>query len=285
MKTWDFDTPGPVRLNLTLPIGTLDVETVEGATTTHVQLDGTDDVQDLIESAIVEARPRGSGHEVFVEVRRRSGFFISFGSGPDLRLRVACPPDPDVVVQTKSADVRGRGRFLSAEIKTASGDINLDTIRGDLRVKTAAGDFSINEAQGPAHIQSTSGDVQINQAGSDITVQAVSGDVWIHDAAGSARVNTVSGDQRLDAVVEGTVETHAVSGDIIVGVRRGSSVYVDANTISGSTTSELDLGDAPTESDGDADTEGPMVELRAKTVSGDIAVTRAPARTTFTRES
>jgi putative adhesin len=285
MKTWDFDTPGPVRLNLTLPIGTLDVETVEGATTTHVQLDGTDDVHDLIESAIVEARPRGSGHEVFVEVRRRSGFFISFGSGPDLRMRVTCPSDPDVVVQTKSADVRGRGRFLSAEIKTASGDINLDTIRGDLRVKTAAGDFSINEAQGPAHIQSTSGDVQVNQAGSDITVQAVSGDVWIHDAAGSARVNTVSGDQRLDAVAEGTVETHAVSGDIIVGVRRGSSVYVDANTISGSTTSELDLGDAPTESDGDADTQGPMVELRAKTVSGDIAVTRAPARTTFTRES
>ena len=278
MKTWDFDTPGPVRLNLTLPIGTLDIEAVEG-TATHVQLDGTPDVQDLIETAIVEARTRGGGHEVFVEVRRRSGFFFSIGHGPDLRLRVTCPPDPDVVVQTKSADVRGRGRFASAEIKTASGDINLDTVRDDLRVKTASGDFSIVEAQGPAHVQSTSGDVAIQEAGSDVTVQAVSGDVWVRDAAGSARVNTVSGDQRLDAVVEGTVETHAVSGDIIVGVRRGSSVYVDANTISGSTSSELDLGDAPVQSDGDTDGDGPMVELRAKTVSGDIAITRAPAPT------
>lgn len=276
MKTWDFETPGAVRLNVALPIGRLDIETVEG-TTTHVQLDGTPDVQDMIEMAIVEARPRSGGHEVFVEVRRRSGFFISFGHGPDLRLRVTCPPDPDVIVQTKSADVRGRGRFGSAEIKTASGDISLDTVKSDLRVKTAAGDFSVSEAQGPAHIQSTSGDVAIQQAASDVTVQAVSGDVWISDAAGSVRVTTVSGDQRLDAVVEGAIETHAVSGDITVGVRRGSLVYVDANTISGSTSSELDLGDAPADGDpGDGD-DGPMLELRAKTVSGDIAITRAPA--------
>jgi Putative adhesin len=279
MKTWDFDTPGTVRLHITVPIGTVDIDTVEG-TATHVQLDGTPDVEDLIEAAVVEARPRGGGHEVLVEVRRRSGFFISFGSGPDLRLRVTCPPDPDVVVQSKSADVRGRGRFASAEVKTASGDITLDTVTGDLRVKTAAGDFSVIEAHGPAHVQSTSGDVAVQHAGSDVTVQAVSGDVWIRDAAGSARVTTVSGDQRLDAVVEGTVETHAVSGDIIVGVRRGSSVYVDANTISGSTTSELDLGDAPGEGEGDIQEGGPMVELRAKTVSGDIAITRAPAPTT-----
>jgi Putative adhesin len=277
MKTWDFDTPGPVRLNLAVPIGTVDIDTVEGEAT-HVQLEGTPDVQDLVDAAIVEARPRGGGHEVFVEVRRRSGFFISFGQGPDLRLRVTCPPDPDVVVQTKSGDIRGRGRFASAEVKTASGDINLDTVAGDLRVKTAAGDFSVIECQGPAHIQSTSGDVSVQHAASDITVQAVSGDVWIRDAAGSTRVNTVSGDQRLDAVVEGTVETHAVSGDIIVGVRRGSMVYVDANTISGSTSSELDLGDAPAEPAGDAD-DGPMVEVRAKTVSGDISITRAPAPT------
>jgi hypothetical protein len=280
MKTWDFETPGPVRLNLTVPIGRIDVDTVDGATT-HVQLEGTPDVQDLLDTAIVEARARGGGHEIFVEVRRRSGFFISFGSGPDLRLRVTCPPDPDVVVQTKSADLRGRGRFASAEVKTASGEVTLDTVAGDLRVKTASGDTAISEAHGPAHIQSASGDVMVHQAGSDLTVQNVSGDVWVRDAAGSVRVNTVSGDQRLDAVVEGVVETHAVSGDIVVGVRRGSSVYVDANTISGSTSSELDLDDAPAaEGAPDAEDAGPMVELRAKTVSGDISVTRAPAPAT-----
>jgi hypothetical protein len=275
MKTWDFDTPGAVRLHITVPIGTVDIDTVDG-TSTHVQLDGTPDVEDLIEAAIVEARPRGGGHEVLVEVRRRSGFFISFGSGPDLRLRVTCPPDPDVVVQSKSADVRGRGRFASAEVKTASGDITLDTVTGDLRVKTAAGDFSVIEAHGPAHVQSTSGDVAVQHAGSDITVQAVSGDVWIRDAGSSASLNTVSGDQRLDAVAAGSFELRTVSGDIQIGVRRGARVFVDCNTVSGDTTSELELSEAPGEPAADA----PLVEVRARTVSGDIQVLRAPAEIT-----
>ena len=99
--------------------------------------------------------------------------------------------------------------------------------------------------------------------------------VWIRDAWASVYVNSVSGDQRVEAVFQGAVEAHAVSGDIRVGVRRGSRVYVDANTISGSTNSELELSDAPQESEPAED--APMVEVRAKTVSGDITIARAPA--------
>jgi DUF4097 and DUF4098 domain-containing protein YvlB len=129
-------------------------------------------------------------------------------------------------------------------------------------------------------VQTASGDVAVQQSRGDVTVQAVSGDVWIKDARQSAHVNTVSGDQRIDAVVEGSVETQAVSGDILIGVRRGSRVYVDANTISGSTSSELNLTDAPVdEASTDGDDEGPMVEVRAKTVSGDVSIVRAAAPT------
>ena len=280
MPSWNFDTPGPVRLDLELPFGRIDVDTDESATTTHVDLEGSGDVQDLIDTAVVESRARGAGHEVRVEVRRRGGFFISFGHGPDLRLRVTCPAGADLVTRTKSADLRGRGRLGSAEVKTASGDISLDTVAGDVRVKTASGDFALSEAHGTTHVQTASGDVAVQQARGDVTVQAVSGDVWIKDARQSAHVNTVSGDQRIDAVMEGVVETHAVSGDVMVGVRRGSSVYVDANTISGSTSSELDLSDAPVEdSDDSGSDDGPMVEIRAKSVSGDIAISRAAAPT------
>jgi hypothetical protein len=282
MRSWDFDTPGPVRLDLELPFGRIDVDTDESATQTHVDLDGSGgDVQDLIDTGVVEARPRGAGHEVRVEVRRRSGFFISFGHGPELRLRVTAPAGCDVVVRTKSADMRGRGRFGSAEVKTASGDVNLDTVTGDVQVKTASGDVSVSEAHGLTHVQTASGDVALQQAQGDVTIQGVSGDVWIKDAKRSVHVNTVSGDQRVDAVVEGSVETQAVSGDILIGVRRGSRVYVDANTISGSTSSELNLSDAPVDDveDGAAADEGPMVEVRAKTVSGDVSLVRAAAPT------
>ena len=45
--------------------------------------------------------------------------------------------------------------------------------------------------------------------------------------------------------MQGRVDLRAVSGDISVGIRRGSRVFVDANTVSGSTSSEVELGDAP----------------------------------------
>jgi DUF4097 and DUF4098 domain-containing protein YvlB len=194
MRSWDFDTPGPVRLDLELPFGRIDVDTDESATQTHVDLDG---------------------------------------SG------------------------------------------------GDVQVKTASGDASMSEVHGLTHVQTASGDIAVQQAHGDVTVQGVSGDVWIKDARRSVHVNTVSGDQRVDAVVEGSIETQAVSGDILIGVRRGSRVYVDANTISGSTSSELNLSDAPDDDveDGAAADEGPMVEVRAKTVSGDVSLVRAAAPT------
>jgi DUF4097 and DUF4098 domain-containing protein YvlB len=215
-----------------------------------------------------------------VEVRRRGGFFISFGHGPELRLRVTAPTGADLVVRTKSADLRGRGSFGSAEVKTASGDISLDTVTGDVLVKTASGDFALSDGHGLTHVQTASGDVALQQARGEVTVQGVSGDVWIKEAKHSVHVNTVSGDQRVDAVVEGSVEAQAVSGDILIGVRRGSRVYVDANTISGSTSSEMNLTDAPTDdADSSGADDGPMVEVRAKTVSGDVSIVRAAAPT------
>jgi DUF4097 and DUF4098 domain-containing protein YvlB len=95
--------------------------------------------------------------------------------------------------------------------------------------------------------------------------------VTIGEAYDNVSTNTVSGDQQHGAVLRGTVAAHSVSGDVTIAVRRGSKVHLDCNTVSGDTSSELELtNDVPA---GD----GPLVEIRAKTVSGDIRITRAAA--------
>ena len=129
----------------------------------------------------------------------------------------------------------------SFEAKTASGDVEIEEVQGDARVKTASGDVSLESVGGQTQIQSTSGDVALQQARGEVVVQAVSGDLWLRDAGAGVHANTVSGDLRLEAVVAGVVEAQTVSGDVYVAVRRGSRVYVDATTISGSTGSEFDL--------------------------------------------
>jgi Putative adhesin len=274
MPTWDFDTPGPVRLDLENPVGRVEIDTIPGETT-HVELEAlTTEAEELIANARVDAQPRGDGHEVRVIVTQRTGWFVHLGRGPEIRLRVSCPRLATAIVRTRSADVVARGELRDLDVKTASGDVHADDVAEDSTIRTASGDVALDVAGQRTRIQTASGDAAIQRARGDVTVQLVSGDFWIRDAGASVHANTVSGDQRIEAVTEGVVEAHSVSGDVLIGVRRGSRVYVDVNTISGSTSSELELGDSPTEK---AEDESPLVELRAKTVSGDVAVVRAAA--------
>jgi Toastrack DUF4097 len=275
MLSETYQTPGDLKLTVAIPSGDIEIETAPGDST-RVELDAlTDSARELLNGTRMELRDRGAGgHEVVVEVpSARSGFFISFGRGPDFRLRINCPPGADLDAQTKSADIHARGELGDVQVKTASGDVELDDITGDARVKTASGDVSVGDVHGTTSIQTASGDLAVERARGDLTGQLVSGDIWIRDALRSLSLNTVSGDVRVDAAMEGVVQVNAISGDINLGVRRGSSVHVDCNTISGSMNSELELSDSPSQ----ASEPGPQLEIRAKTVSGDVLLTRASA--------
>ncbi len=282
MRSETYATPGPLRLNLEIPAGEIEIET-ENTNETHVELEAianNDAIRDLVENSRIELVRLGDGHEVVVEAKSRPGVWISFSRGPDIRfggpdvrLRITCPHGADLEVRTKSADLRARGEYGTVDLKTASGDIQIDKAKGATRIKTASGDVHIAEVASSLEVQSVSGDLHAGSVQGDIRAQLVSGDVHVRDAGGSISTNTVSGDQRFEAVREGRVELKAISGDVMVGVRTGSRVYVDANTVSGSTSSELELSDAPVHETQAED--APLVELFVKTVSGDVRIERA----------
>jgi hypothetical protein len=96
--------------------------------------------------------------------------------------------------------------------------------------------------------------------------------VVVTDALGPIEVQSASGDQRVEAVREGRVSLRSASGDLSVGVRQGSALWVDARSMSGDTTSEIDL-----DADASEVADAPLVELRAISMSGDVRVLRAPA--------
>jgi hypothetical protein len=278
MQSQTYETPGPLRLHLAIPSGAIEIETAPGTETTRVELEPlTDSARQMMQNARVELREGANGHEVIVDVAAtRAGYFISFGRGPDFSLRITCPPGAALDIETKSADVHARGVYGEAVVKTASGDVEIGEVEGDVRIKTASGDVSLDDVHGSTGVQTASGDLAAQRTRGDVTGHLVSGDVWIRDALRSVAVNTVSGDVRLDAVAEGAIDVTAISGDILVGVRRGARVYMDCNTISGSTSSELELSDTPARAEPGAEG-APQLDLRAKTVSGDIVVTRAAA--------
>ena len=281
MRTETFQTPGPVRLDVRLGSGEVRLETSDTAETT-VTLEPLR-ANDASVAAVQEARVEQRGDEILVDVRdRRRGF-----RGADLLVEIHCPEESSVRAKTGSADIEGRGRFGpvevesgsgdvqfsdvsgDAEINAASGDVQLARIGGQARINTASGDVQLASVGGEARVNSASGDVQIREAGNRLEVNTASGDVLVGEALSSVNANSASGDQTIGSVTQGKVDLKSASGDLKIGIREGSTLWVDARSRSGEVRSELPVSDLPPEGD------APHVELRANTMSGDITVVRA----------
>ena len=276
-----FDVSGPAEIDIRLASGDVDIDpTLDG----RVEIDlvaHDEESQRLVDEARIELHDHHGRPQLVVDVPQRNrgfSFSVVFGRS-GITCRVRCPEGSLVSVRTKSADTQARGRYGEIDVRTASGDVHVDEVRHSLRVKSASGDVAVQTVYGQAEFNTASGDLHIQRAAGPVKAALVSGDVYVGEAGSSVSANTVSGDIRLDAVREGSVELKSISGDVLVAVRRGSRVYVDVNTVSGSTRSEFDLSDAPPPNGG-ADASGPLVEIFGKTVSGDVSIERAAAGST-----
>ena len=71
----------------------------------------------------------------------------------------------------------------------------------------------------------------------------------------------------------GDVRVQTVSGDVRVGIARGTRTWIDAASVSGRLESEFGLEDQEPANEGG----GPVLPLHVKTVSGDVSIVRAAA--------
>ena len=92
-------------------------------------------------------------------------------------------------------------------------------------------------------LQTVSGDVRLGTVTGPVTATLVSGDFAIDDAQTDLSAKTVSGDQRIGAIRQGQITLQSVSGDVRIGVRPGTRLRIDANSVSGDVSSELDVKD------------------------------------------
>jgi hypothetical protein len=251
MAEYRFDTPEPIELDVNVPIGDIDIETIDGDES-FVTVTGS-------EKALAQMRVELEGRKLIVQLKGKHPFGISisigdfsFGSG-GLQIKARVPHSSVASIDTATADMKLRGRYASVNAKSASGDL---VVTGEI--------------EGDANLKTVSGDVRIGRIGGDLRGTTVSGDVSAGAVDGSVELKSVSGDVRFDSVREGTVNVQSVSGDIDVGVAPGTNLDVDAGSVSGDLTSEVPLGSEP-----GAASDGPTLVVRGKTISGDFRVFRA----------
>ncbi len=273
MTEHHFETHETIDLYVENGKGLVEIRATD-TTETRVELDGPD-------AEDTEVRLEGTALTV-IAPRHRGGFL---GGERRLDIVVTMPQDSDLVTKLGSADLRTTGRIGNAQVRSGSGDVALDAIGGACLVETGSGDVLVDHAMGPLRVKSGSGDVTLRTTGAEVAVSTGSGDVAIRDAEGPTAVKTGSGDLKIgrtrsdvglttgsgdleiETVSAGRVQVKGASGVVRVGVPAGVPVWTDVSTVSGEIRSSL-VGAGQPEPGAD------HVEVRAKTVSGDIVLTQ-----------
>jgi DUF4097 and DUF4098 domain-containing protein YvlB len=278
MRTETFPTARQLGISVKLPRGDVEVETADVQETTVTMTADTDRARRQIEETVIRLDDRGDRDELVIDSdpddfawgsERRIKVAISFSGRRDkVHVRVVAPHGTDLTVATGAADLRANGRFGEVETKTGSGDITIGEVERDAQIKVASGDIEIDRVGGSLKVQTAAGDLRAGPVGGSAEVKTAAGDVSLAEVGYDVAVTSASGDLHVGSVTQGKVALKSVSGDMVVGVRRGSRVWMDVKTVTGNAQSELD-------SDSGDDGEGPLVELKATAMSGDIKIVRA----------
>src|SRR5207248_2788272 len=154
---------------------------------------------------------------------------------------------------------------VTLDLRVAQGRVELEAVPDGTTTEVEL-DARGNDEEVSALLEEARLEARERQGGYEVDVQ-------VDDAGAGVKIRTASGDQRIGGVTAGSVELQSMSGDISIGIRQGSNVWVDARAMSGDLSSELELGDEQPADD------APLVELRAASMSGDVNVVRAPALT------
>ena len=269
-----FETPGSVSLQVKLPSGRVQVTAADEPRTTVEVIAVGRRGQDAIDEIEVTMDERLGRYVVKVEQKDRFRWGpIQITWGGDFECRIVCPIGTDLDMSGGSTDLRAEGGLGDVSVRTASCDIRLESALGELQVKTASGDIAVDAIASQASLVTVSGDLGVERLDASLTARAVSGDVTIGTVSGALGLSTTSGDVDLKAVIGGDIRVQTVSGDVRVGIARGTRTWIDAASVSGRLESELGLEDqAPS-----AETDDAVVPLHVKTVSGDVAIVRAAA--------
>ncbi|MGI9284408.1 MAG: DUF4097 family beta strand repeat-containing protein [Pseudomonadales bacterium] len=158
------------------------------------------------------------------------------GASADLEIRV--PENSSVKVSAVSADIEVREVIGMQRLQTVSGDVVSEAAAADVEIKTVSGDIELqgNDKMGVFELTSVSGDVEMQNLAGEIAVNTVSGDSTLVDSEFSrARLQSTSGDIEFHAQLleSGRLNIETISGDLDVNFNDMISAKFDIESFNG----------------------------------------------------
>ncbi len=167
----------------------------------------------------------------------------------DATLELDLPRNVRLVISTASADVDVSGIDGDVEIRTTSGDIGLDDIGGRLTLETLSGNIRLGGRSGPARVTTMSGDITLRGVRDDVNVHTTSGDVVLGmDRAARVDVESISGDITFDGNTtdDARLQLTTHSGDVTLRLPESARGSIDLSTFNGDMTASGSLTLMPT---------------------------------------
>ncbi|CAN5443131.1 hypothetical protein BH11ACT8_BH11ACT8_27460 [soil metagenome] len=266
-----IETHGPVTLHIENGKGSVEVSTADTNEST-IELSGPD---------VDDVRVDLVGEDLYVIAPQHRGGFL--GGDRRIDMVIVVPDNSSLTTKLGSADLVATGSYDTVSVRSGSGDVELSHLAGACLVETGSGDVVIDRTEGPLRVKSGSGDVTVQHTAAEVSVSTGSGDVEIGEAMAATQVKTGSGDLKIghgrtslsmttgsgdltiDRFSAGQVQLKGASSDVRLGVPAGIPVWTDVSTVSGRIHSTL-------EGAGQPEPGADYVEVRAKTVSGDIVL-------------
>lgn len=256
-----FVATGPVNARINSTSGGVAVRTGEGLIVEVTLVASSSKNEHFLKSAHVSfdvatnqldihTHPRDMGWNSLGS-KKRKGSWFDFG-GSDL----------DVVVRIPRAS--------SVTIKTMSGHTTVEGPTKEIGVSSMSGDVDVSESCDALDVRTASGDVRTGVVRDLLKCKSASGNVQCGAAAKKTEISSASGDVELYANQAGKVTVKVVSGDVRLRVAAGLLVDVNASTVSGDMSSNIDLDGAGAPRDNEV-----PLELHVTTVSGDVRIDKA----------
>jgi hypothetical protein len=162
----------------------------------------------------------------------------------DVDIDIEVPSGTNVKFRTASGDLSALTALVDLDVTSASGSVTTGDVMGSLKVTSASGSVTAGDVMGSLKFSSASGDVTALNIDGDVEVQLVSGRTNLGAVCGDVAVKSVSGNVSIGVAAPVGATLNTVSGDVLVAVRPGMLVEIDANTLSGKLSSEIALDGA-----------------------------------------
>ncbi|QCI62961.1 DUF4097 family beta strand repeat-containing protein [Phreatobacter stygius] len=278
-----FPTPDPITVTIDLFVADVRITASERADTS-VEVRPRDQGRSADVKAVERIQLEHSDGRLLIKGPRRY-FHLGIGRREAVDVTIELPAGSHLFGEVGLGGFRAEGRLGECRIKTGSGDINLERTgalsldtgignivaghaAGDAHIATGTGAVSIGGIDGKAAIKNSNGATKIGEITGYLQLSAANGDISVGRAHAAVVAKTANGNVRVDEIMRGSVVLETACGEVEVGIREGTAVWLDVSSKRGTVRNSLEAHDGPAQSDETA-------EVRARTAYGDIVIRRS----------